>query len=63
MTAIGLRCHELRVVDVDKSWRIIYRLDPDAIVIATVRYMSHRGSGSDRLRDLFAALNAPLKAR
>ncbi len=36
MQAIGERCHELRIVDVDATWRIIYRVDPDAIVIADV---------------------------
>jgi len=36
MPAIGGRCHELRVVDARKSWRIIYRTDPDAVVIADV---------------------------
>ena len=33
MPAIGERCHELRVVDINATWRIIYRIDPDAIVI------------------------------
>ena len=36
MRAIGPRCHELRIVDVDSTWRIIYRIDSDAIVIAEV---------------------------
>jgi phage-related protein len=36
MPAIGPRCHELRVLDADASWRIVYRADPDAIVIAEV---------------------------
>ena len=36
MPAIGRRCHELRVVDADKTWRLVYRLDPDAIIIADV---------------------------
>lgn len=36
MPSIGPRCHELRVNDVDGAWRIIYRLDRDAIVIAEV---------------------------
>ena len=36
MPTIGPRCHELRVVDVDSTWRIIYRIDSDAIVIADV---------------------------
>jgi phage-related protein len=36
MAPIGPRCHELRVVDQQVTWRIIYRIDPDAIVIAEV---------------------------
>ena len=36
MPTIGTRCHELRVQDQDKSWRIIYRIDVDAIVILEV---------------------------
>ena len=36
MPAIGARCHELRVVDDGVTWRIVYRVDPDAIVIAEV---------------------------
>ena len=33
---IGKRCHELRIKDKDHTWRIIYRIDTDAIVIAEV---------------------------
>lgn len=29
-------CHELRIVDQEVTWRIVYRVDPDAIVIAEV---------------------------
>lgn len=36
MSAIGARCHELRIIDSNKIWRIIYRIDRDAIVIADV---------------------------
>ena len=36
MPTIGPRCHELRVVDAGVTWRLVYRLDPDAIVIADV---------------------------
>ena len=36
MPAIGRRCHELRIVDGDATWRIVYRTDVDAIVIAEV---------------------------
>ena len=33
MPAIGKRCHELRINDAGATWRIIYRIDPDAIII------------------------------
>jgi phage-related protein len=36
MPTIGARCHELRIVDAGVTWRILYRVDPDAIVIAEV---------------------------
>ena len=36
MPSIGSRCHELRIVDARHTWRIIYRIDPDAIVILEV---------------------------
>lgn len=36
MTAIGRRCHELRIMDANTAWRIIYRIDFDAIIIAGV---------------------------
>jgi phage-related protein len=36
MPSIGVHCHELRIRDVDKNWRIIYRIDDDAILIIEV---------------------------
>jgi phage-related protein len=36
MPSIGSRCHELRIADENATWRIIYRLDHDAIVILDV---------------------------
>jgi len=36
MPGIGARCHELRIVDGDTTWRIVYRSDPDAVIIAEV---------------------------
>lgn len=36
MSSIGRRCHELRVRDQDRMWRIVYRLDDDAVVILHV---------------------------
>ena len=36
MPGIGTRCHELRIHDQNKNWRIIYQVDEDAIVIVEV---------------------------
>jgi phage-related protein len=36
MPTIGVRCYELRIQDAGATWRIIYRLDPDANVICEV---------------------------
>jgi phage-related protein len=36
MPVIGPRCHELRILDENTSWRIIYRVDPDAIIIVEI---------------------------
>lgn len=36
MPLIGRRCHELRISDSNVIWRIIYRIDPDAIVILEI---------------------------
>ena len=36
MPAIGPRCHELRLQDERRTWRIVYRIDPDAIIILEV---------------------------
>lgn len=33
MPSIAPRVHELRVNDQDQTWRLIYRIDPDAIVV------------------------------
>ena len=36
MPSIGARCHQLRISDRNSTWRIVYRVDPDAIVILEV---------------------------
>ncbi len=36
MPKIGPRCHELRIDDEKKTWRIVYRIDEDAIIILEV---------------------------
>jgi phage-related protein len=38
MPSIGPRCHELRIPDPETgmTWRVIYRLDPDGVLVAEV---------------------------
>jgi len=36
MPGIGVRVHELRINDLNVTWRIVYRTDKDAIVIGEV---------------------------
>ena len=36
MPRVEARCHELRVVDVDVTWRLLYRTDRDAIILVEV---------------------------
>jgi phage-related protein len=36
MTGIGTRCHELRIVDQNQTWRLVYRVDDDAVLILEV---------------------------
>ena len=36
MPSIGPRCHELRIRDKDSTWRVVYRLDPDSVLIVEV---------------------------
>ena len=33
MSSIGTRCHELRINVENTTWRIIYRIDDDAIIL------------------------------
>ena len=36
MPSVGSRCHELRINDTEQTWRIIYRIDEDAILIVDI---------------------------
>ncbi|MCB1063763.1 MAG: type II toxin-antitoxin system RelE/ParE family toxin [Verrucomicrobiae bacterium] len=36
MPSIGKRCHELRITDKNVIWRIVCRLDSDAVIIGDV---------------------------
>lgn len=51
MPSIGARCHELRINDENVTWRIVYRLDEDAIVIVHV-FVKKTQQTSKRIIDL-----------
>lgn len=36
VSSIGTHCHELRVRDENRNWRLVYRIDEDAIVVVEV---------------------------
>jgi len=36
MSSIGTRCHELRIIDENLTWRIIHRIYTDAILILEI---------------------------
>ena len=36
MSSIGARSHELRVNDAQANWRVIYRIDANAILVLAV---------------------------
>jgi len=51
MPSIGRRCHELRIVDQDVTWRIAYRTDTDVIVILEV-FAKKTGQTPKRIIDV-----------
>ena len=36
LPALGRHCHELRVVDEGAMWRLVYRIDADAVIVVEV---------------------------
>ena len=36
LPSLGRKCHELRIIDAQAIWRVIYRLDPDALIVVAV---------------------------
>lgn len=58
MPVIGARCHELRIVDRDQSFRIVYRLDSDAVLILDVFAKQTRATPDDVLVDCRRRLRA-----
>jgi phage-related protein len=58
MPSIGARCHELRVRDEDHNWRIIYRIDPDRILLVDVFAKTTRGTPKHVIESCKARLRA-----
>ena len=50
MPDIGKGCHELRIVDETRTWRIVYAIQADAIVILEVFSKTTRGTPDAVLR-------------
>lgn len=46
MPSIGKHCHELRIRDIGQNWRLVYRIDEDAIVILEVFNKTTRATPS-----------------
>jgi phage-related protein len=64
MPSLGRRCHELRIPDRGATWRIVYRVDPDAIVIGDVFAKSTTATPQfvlNRCRRRFNAYDAALE--
>ncbi|HEY5618078.1 MAG TPA: type II toxin-antitoxin system RelE/ParE family toxin [Vicinamibacterales bacterium] len=36
MPSLGVQCHELRINDGNHAWRIMYHVEPDAVVVLEV---------------------------
>jgi phage-related protein len=49
MPEITARCHELRIQDGSNTWRIIYRIDQDAILILEV-FAKKTGQTPERVK-------------
>jgi len=47
MPSIGSRCHELRINDREQTWRVLYRVDPDAVVMLEVFSKKSRTTPDD----------------
>ena len=58
MPSVGPRCHELRIRDEHRNWRVIYRLDSDAVVIAAVFAKTTRATPRRVLEDCRRRLHA-----
>jgi phage-related protein len=51
MPTVGPRCHELRVKDGRSEWRIVYRMDSDAVIVADVFAKTTRRTPSSAITE------------
>jgi phage-related protein len=56
MSSIGPRCHEIRVRDENRNWRIVIRIDPDAIVVVKVFPKTTQATTTKDINDCKATL-------
>ena len=62
MQAIGAQCHELRIHDREQSWRIVYHLAADAVVILEIFSKKTRTTPSQVIETCRKRLAAYLRA-
>ena len=65
LPSVGARCGALRVRDAGQNWRIMYRLDKDAVVILEVYGKKTRKIPDeviDRCKDRLKTLDAIVKS-
>ncbi|MGH8687502.1 MAG: type II toxin-antitoxin system RelE/ParE family toxin [Burkholderiales bacterium] len=58
MPDVGKGCHELRIVDESRAWRIMYAVRPDAIVILEVFSKTTRSTPAQVLQNCRRRLSA-----
>ncbi len=58
MPSVSRRCYELRVRDAEQNWRIVYRVDEDAIVIVEVFAKKTRATPKKTIETCRARLRA-----
>lgn len=66
LPSIGARCHEIRITDCSRAWRIVYRIDAEAIIVAEVfekKTQKLPGAVIEACRKRLAKLDAILKGK
>ena len=58
MPSIGPRCHELRIDDREQTWRVIYRVGSDVVVVLEVFSKKSRSTPDEVIRTCRRRLSA-----